>query len=441
MSTRHFGLDITEHRIEVPWNPFSGASEGGALGSSSPVPGETFELFAREITAPGMAEAPALVYLQGGPGFPAPRPASASGVIGEALKHFRVILLDQRGTGRSGRIDGVNPASAERLALLRQEYIVEDAEALRRHLGVESWSLYGQSFGGFCITSYLSRYPGSVDHAYLTGGLPVLDRGADDLYRTTFGKLKVRHDRFYREYPWAQDRIREICAHLDQSDERLPTGERLSSRRFRTIGIELGRGDGFHNLAYLLEEPFHGGRAGLNGFGAEKCLRTDFLADVGARVSFAAGPLYAAIHESIYGGVGGQSVTGWSANRIREEMPGFEEAADPGGAEPFYLTGEHIFPWQFEEDPALVPLKSAAEELAGHKWEGSPYSIEKLADAPVSAAAVYLDDIFVPFEFAMDTAGTYGDLRTWVTNARQHDGIRHDGAGIFSALRDLIEER
>lgn len=324
MSTRHFGLDITEHRIEVPWNPFSGALEGGTLGSSSPAPGETFELFAREITAPGMAEAPALVYLQGGPGFPAPRPASASGVIGEALKHFRVILLDQRGTGRSGRIDGANPASAERLALLRQEYIVEDAEALRRHLGVESWSLYGQSFGGFCITSYLSRYPDSVDHAYLTGGLPVLDHGADDLYRTTFGKLKVRHDRFYREYPWAQDRIREVCAHLDQSDERLPTGERLSSRRFRTIGIELGRGDGFHNLAYLLEEPFHGGRAGLNGFGAEKCLRTDFLADVGARVSFAAGPLYAAIHESIYGGVGGQSVTGWSANRIREEMPGFE---------------------------------------------------------------------------------------------------------------------
>ena len=437
MSTsRHFGHNITEHRIEVPWNPFA-ANETGSKAAEQ----DTFELYAREISAPGMEDAPALVYLQGGPGFPAPRPASASGVIGKALKGFRVILLDQRGTGRSGRIDAVNPAPAERLALLRQEYIVEDAEALRRHLGLEKWSLYGQSFGGFCITSYLSRHPESIEHAYLTGGLPVLDHGADDLYRTTFAKLKVRHDRFYREYPWAEQRIREICAHLDASDERLPTGERLSSRRFRTIGIELGRGDGFHNLAYLLEEPFHHGAAGLGGHGAEKRLRTDFLADVGARVSFAAGPLYAAIHESIYGGVGKQAVTAWSAHRIREERPGFEEAADPRSSEPFYLTGEHIFPWQFDEAPALVPLKEEAERLAAWTWDSAPYDAAVLADAPASAAAIYLDDIFVPFEYSMATAETYGDLRPWVTNLYQHDGIRHDGGEIFAQLRNLVEER
>ncbi len=274
-----------------------------------------------------------------------------------------------------------------------------------------------------------------MEHAYLTGGLPVLDRGADDLYRATFDKLEVRHERFYREYPWAQQRIREVCAHLDQSDERLPTGERLSSRRLRTIGIELGRGEGFHALAYLFEEPFH-------RVGGEKVLRTDFLADVGSRVSFAGGPLYAAIHESIYGGVGAQAVTGWSAHRIREEMPGFEEAADPRSAEPFYLTGEHIFPWQFEEDPALVPLRDAAFDLAQHPFGSSLYGSDPataLAQAPVSAAAVYLDDIFVPFEFSMDTATTYCDLRTWVTNAHQHDGIRHDGAGIFEQLRNLVE--
>lgn len=221
--SRHFGYNITEHRLEVPWNPFTSDNSGNSGADQG-----TFVLFAREIAAPGMENAPVLVYLQGGPGFPAPRPTSASGVIGEALKEFRVILLDQRGTGRSSRIDAANPASAERLAMLRQEYIVEDAEALRRHLGLEKWSLYGQSFGGFCITSYLSRYPESIEHAYLTGGLPVLDRGADDLYRSTFAKLKVRHDLFYREYPWAEQRIREVCAHLDSSDERLPTGERLS---------------------------------------------------------------------------------------------------------------------------------------------------------------------------------------------------------------------
>ncbi|MDO5030834.1 MAG: alpha/beta fold hydrolase [Corynebacterium sp.] len=427
-SSRHFGHIIKEHTIQVPWDPF--ADTGSKAGA------ETFELFAREIYAPGNENAPAIVYLQGGPGFPAPRPVNASGVIGAALKEFRVILLDQRGTGRSHRIDAANIADipAERLAQLRQEYIVEDAEALREHLGIEKWSLYGQSFGGFCITSYLSRHPESVEHTYLTGGLPVLDQGADNLYRTTFAKLRTRHQRFYREYPWAENRIREICAHLDASAEYLPTGERLSSRRFRTIGIELGRSDGFHNLAYLLEEPFRI----RNG---EKQLRTDFLADVGARVSFADGPLYAAIHESIYGGVGGQKVTNWSAHRIREEIPGFEENANPTGNEPFYLTGEHIFPWQFDEDPALIPLKEKAYDLAQHVWENSPYdSARLLSDAPTSAAAIYLDDIFVPFEYSLATAEQYRDLRPRVTNKFQHDGIRHDGAAIFTTLRGLIED-
>ena len=431
MSTqRHFGYDFYTHTIQVPWDPFNSPSDGAA---GSHANAETFELFAREIVAPDKHDAPAIVYLQGGPGSPAPRPLNAGGIIGEMLKEFRVILLDQRGTGNSHRIDKSNPADVERLNLLRQEYIVEDAEALRKHLNLDKWNLFGQSFGGFCITSYLSRYPESVEHAYLTGGLPALDSSVDDTYRTTFSKLKVRHDRFYREYPWVEDSIREICAHLDVSDETLPTGERLSSRRFRTIGINLGRGVGFHSLAYLLENPFHTSSG-------EKRLRTDFLNNVSAQVSFEGNPLYAAIHESIYGGVGGQAATNWSAHRIREEVAGFEEDLDPRTAEKFYLTGEHIFPWQFDEDPALIPVKDAAMAQASHEWQDSPYNAAILADAPISAAEIYLDDIYVPFEASLATADAYGDLRKEVTNMFQHDGIGHDGAGIFQRLRGLVED-
>src|SRR5699024_10051164 len=116
-TNRHFGYDFFTHTIQVPWDPFNAPD------------GETCELFAR-----------AIVYLQGGPGSPAPRPLNASGVVGEMLKEFRVILLDQRGTGNSHRIDSANPADAKRLNLLRQEYIVEDAEALRKHLNIDKWS-------------------------------------------------------------------------------------------------------------------------------------------------------------------------------------------------------------------------------------------------------------------------------------------------------------
>ena len=271
-------------------------------------------------------------------------------------------------------------------------------------------------------------FPDSIGRVFLTGGLPTLTKGADDLYRTTFAKLKVRHERFYAQFPWAQARIEELIHHLDNSEELLPTGERLSSRRFRTIGIELGRGTGFDSLGYLLEEPFRT----VNG---EKRLRSDFLNNVGSRVSFQAGPLYAAIHESIYGGVGGQAVTGWAAHRMREEFPEFAE-------EGTYLTGEHIFPWQFDEDPALRPFKQAAEELAAHEWSSSPYDAAALADAPVTAsAAIYLDDIFVPFEDSLATGETYRDLRPVVTNRFQHNGISEDGAGILGELFRAADER
>lgn len=40
----------------------------------------------------------------GGPGFESPRPTEASAWLKAAVQHFRVILMDQRGTGRSSPI-------------------------------------------------------------------------------------------------------------------------------------------------------------------------------------------------------------------------------------------------------------------------------------------------------------------------------------------------
>ena len=421
---RHFGHTIIEHRLPVPWDPAS--------------PDDTFELFAREVYADGGADNPPLVFFQGGPGFPAIRPYGATGWFGELLEHYRVILLDQRGTGNSHRIDAAGDPqdrTLERLAVLRQDYIVEDAEALRRALGIEKWALFGQSFGGFCITAYLSAYPESLTEAFLTGGLPTITDPVDDVYRATYTKLTFRQEQFFTQVPWANDRIREIAYHLDNSDETLPTGERLSSRRFRTIGINLGRGDGYLSLAYLLENPF----VTVKGV---KRLRRDFLASVGSQVSFEGAPLYAAIHESIYGGVGGTHPTNWSAHRIREEIAGYEEGADPRTADKFYLTGEHIYPWQFTEDPALRPFAESTEQLAQHEWRRSPYDADTLGSAasPTAAAAVYVDDVFVPFELSMATAHAYRDVRPHITNFYQHDGIGFGGAEILGILRDKVRD-
>ena len=56
---------------------------------------------------------------------------------------------------------------------------------------MDRWSILGQSFGGFCVVAYLSAHPGSLREAFITGGLPPLDAGIDEVYGEVFG-LTVR---------------------------------------------------------------------------------------------------------------------------------------------------------------------------------------------------------------------------------------------------------
>src|ERR1039457_3034181 len=74
--------------------------------------GQQIELFGRQVVAAGHQDAdrPWLLFLQGGPGFGAPRPTGQDSWLNRALRDYRVLLLDQRGTGRS------SPANRHTLA-------------------------------------------------------------------------------------------------------------------------------------------------------------------------------------------------------------------------------------------------------------------------------------------------------------------------------------
>ena len=65
--------------------------------------GQQIQVFARELVdlAKDAQELPWLIYFQGGPGFPSPRVSGQSGWLKRALQNYRVLLLDQRGTGNS----------------------------------------------------------------------------------------------------------------------------------------------------------------------------------------------------------------------------------------------------------------------------------------------------------------------------------------------------
>jgi len=132
--------------------------------------GATIQVFFREVMLASQAEKieklPALVLLVGGPGFPAQRPFSATdGWIGRALQDYIVLLLDQRGTGRSTVVNAQTlkgmsaKRQAEYLAHFRADSIVEDCETIRQKLNLQKLTVLGESFGGFCALSYLSKPP------------------------------------------------------------------------------------------------------------------------------------------------------------------------------------------------------------------------------------------------------------------------------------------
>src|ERR1051325_5901754 len=163
--------------------------------------GRTLTVFTREVAAPDGAERPYLLFLQGGPGFEATRPTSPpSGWMRRALADYRVLLLDQRGTGRSSPVGTVIPGAtpqqqADYLAHFRADSIVRDAELIRQELGVERWSVLGQSFGGFCVCTYLSIAPEALREAFVTGGIPPVGRPTDDVYRATYERVRERNRR------------------------------------------------------------------------------------------------------------------------------------------------------------------------------------------------------------------------------------------------------
>ncbi|UYG16000.1 alpha/beta hydrolase [Brachybacterium huguangmaarense] len=418
-SHRIDGHRLHEHRLAVP------------LDHARPHGGETLEVFAREVVRDGGEDRPRLIWFQGGPGNRANRPESIGGWLDRALEEYRVVLLDQRGTGLSTPADrqtlaeiGDAAAQARYLAHFRADAIVGDAECLRRALGVTRWSVLGQSFGGFIATAYLSAAPASLREVLITAGLPALTGAPDRVYELTFAQTARRNGEFAQRYPQDAATLRDVAAHLRETDERLPSGERLSVRRLLLLGIALGSATGLEGLHYLLEDPFttvHGSRR----------LRERFLREVGAKVSFAGNPLYALLHETIYAqGAASEGATRWSAERVRAQLPAFDPDLDAP-----LLTGEHIFPWQFEEDPALVPLRETAHLLAEREDFPALYDPEVLAhnEVPV-AAAVYHDDMFVPRELSLRTAASTRGLRPLITNEYQHDGIRVDGRHLLDRL-------
>jgi pimeloyl-ACP methyl ester carboxylesterase len=159
--------------------------------------GPTVGVFVARIAALSAEPRPdPLVLIAGGPGqSTVDMYLQLRGAFEQARRDRDLVLIDQRGTGRSAAgfdcsvpddlsLDTTGPAVLERtvdecLASLKSNprfyttsVAVQDLERVRALLGVEQWNLYGVSYGTRVAQHYLRRFPDRVRSVVLDGVVP-----------------------------------------------------------------------------------------------------------------------------------------------------------------------------------------------------------------------------------------------------------------------------
>ncbi|KAL3460452.1 Alpha/Beta hydrolase protein [Aspergillus heterothallicus] len=413
-------------------------------------PGDgTLRLFARSIRRvvkpvdPGKDEKqpqlPWLVYLQGGPGMGC-RPPQEYGWVGSALdKGYQVLFLDQRGTGLSSTITAGTLAlqgnaikQAEYLKHFRADNIVRDCEAVRRCLTTDypeekrKWSIIGQSFGGFCAVTYLSMFPEGLTEAFICGGLPPLVNGPDAVYQRTYEKVLERNKAYYSKFPEDVDRVKKIVEYLKQNEVAVPSGT-LTPQRIQQLGIMFGMHGGLDSVHDLIMRA----TSDLDLFGF---FTHPTLVALDSYGGYDNNIIYAILHESIY--CQGEA-SNWSADRLRSSNTAFNLASD---SSEILFTGEMIYKDMFDSYSELSHIKEAADILATATDWPALYDEAQLAKNEVPVyAATYLEDMYVHYEHASNTAAKIKGIKQFITNVMYHNAIRSKADEVFQqlfALRD-----
>ena len=98
-----------------------------------------------------------VVFLHGGPG------AGANAAHRRFFdpSHYRIVVYDQRGAGRSRPYGLIDDNTTD--------HLIDDLEQLRRHLGIERWLVFGGSWGSTLALVYGIRHPESCVGFILRG--------------------------------------------------------------------------------------------------------------------------------------------------------------------------------------------------------------------------------------------------------------------------------
>lgn len=294
----------------------------------------------------------------------------------------------------------------------------------------KKWSILGQSFGGFCAVNYLSRFPEGLQEVFTAGGLPPLVRDPYLVYHKLFRKVKQRNRAYYQKYSEDIHRVKDIVRYIQKENVRLPSGGRLSVLRLRQLGMYFG----FHGSIDGVHEMITRFTSDLTQFGF---FTRPTLAAFDAMIPFDTMPLYALLHEPIYAQ---GKATAWAADRCMLQFPEFTKVA-VDGLEPILLTGEMVFRDMFKDFDELHGLLDTADHLANTQDWPELYDETQLAKNEVPVySATYVEDMYVDFDFARDTASKIKGCKSFVTNVLYHDALVHKTDELMKQLFALRED-
>lgn len=287
----------------------------------------------------------------------------------------------------------------------------------------------GWSFGSFCAVTYLSRFPEGLREVFTSGGLPPLVRDPYLVYETLFRKVKQRNKAYYQKYSEDVHRVKDIVRYIQKEDVKLPSGGKLSVLRLRQIGM----GFGFHGSMDSVHEMITRFTSDLTQFGF---FTRPTLTAFDTMIPFDTLPLYALLHEPLYAQ---GKAPGWAGDRCMSQFPEFARIP-VDGPEPILFTGEMIFREMFKDFDELRGLLDTADHLASTRDWPELYDEAQLAKNEVPVySAIYVEDMYVDFDFARDTASRIKGCKTFVTNTLYHDAVINKSDELMKqlfALRD-----
>ncbi|MET8653670.1 prolyl aminopeptidase [Nocardia aurea] len=147
-----------------------------------------------------------MVVLHGGPGQGCDERMRAGE---DPHGRYRVVLLDQRGCGRSTP-HAADPATS--MAHNTTAHLVADLELLREHLGIDRWLLRGGSWGVTLALAYASSYPHRVSEIVLSSIFTARPGEIDWLY----GGVGRFFPEEYRRFTAAAGGAEEVVARYDR---------------------------------------------------------------------------------------------------------------------------------------------------------------------------------------------------------------------------------